>query len=110
MPILKKTLLVAFEIEYDPAGCDPNSDATRTGKSTLADIATYLDGLVRRNREDPGGAKFCYNLLDPEVFPASNCTPQLLAQLRRNPDGEEGQEDQDPDSGGVRKGDQHPLW
>lgn len=100
MPILKKTVLVAFEIEYNPERVDPNTTDTK-GKCTLVDVATYLDGVTRVDYSDPDGREFNYNLSDVEVFPVDNCTPEIIALLRRSSDKKTAEATAD---------DQLPLW
>lgn len=116
MALIRKKVLVAFDVLFEDRRCDPNTD-DHPGKTDLCDIATYLDGLVRRGQDDVDGETFNYNLSDPEVFPVGNCTEELLDKLRSNPDGEaQGEEDEgaeegeDPDTGGVREGDRNTFF
>lgn len=116
MALIRKKILVAFDIAFENTRCDPSS-GDHPGKTDLCDIATYLDGLVRKNQDDTTDPKFSYNLADPEVFPVGTCTEELLDQLRSRPDGEaqgeaeEGDEEgEGPDGRGVREGDRRTFF
>jgi hypothetical protein len=119
VPILKKTILVSFELEYDPDALDPNAVDMGGPKATLCDVATYLDGLVRKHHQACNHHRFLYNLNDPEVFRVDNCTDAVISQLRRPTDGEaqgEAEEDEGADDGeaaddrGVREGDRNTFF
>jgi len=108
MPILKKTILVSFELEYDTDALDPNAvDMHDSEKATLCDVATYLDGLVAKTHQANNHHRFLYNLNDPEVFAVDNCTPEVISRLRRRKDGEaQGEEEEDE---GAEEGDRRTF-